>query len=68
LKDSNTILVPSEMVYDVRLTVAAEGLPQGSTVGFEIFGQSTLGMTEFAQRVNYQRALEGELARTIMSL
>jgi flagellar M-ring protein FliF len=68
LRDSSTILVPADKVYDVRLTIANEGLPSGSTIGFEIFGQNTLGMTEFTQKVNYQRALEGELARTIQSL
>ncbi len=68
LRDSSTILVPTNQVYDVRLSMATEGLPQGSTVGFEIFSQNMLGMTEFAQKVNYQRALEGELARTIGSL
>ena len=68
LRDSATILVPSNQVYDVRLSMATEGLPQGGTIGFEIFNQNMLGMTEFAQKVNYQRALEGELARTIGSL
>jgi flagellar M-ring protein FliF len=68
LRDSSTILVPANQVYDVRISMATEGLPQGSTVGFEIFSQNMLGMTEFAQKVNYQRALEGELARTIGSL
>jgi flagellar M-ring protein FliF len=68
LRDSSTILVQADKVYDVRLTMANEGLPAGSTIGFEIFGQNTLGMTEFSQKVNYQRAMEGELARTIQSL
>ncbi len=68
LRSSNTILVPSGQVYDVRLKMAREGLPQGGTVGFELFNSNTLGMTEFTQRVNYQRALEGELERTIGSM
>jgi flagellar M-ring protein FliF len=68
LRNSNTILVPSSQVYDVRLQMASAGLPQGGTVGFELFSGTTLGMTEFTQRVNYQRALEGELERTIGSL
>ncbi len=68
LKGSGTIMVESEKVYDVRLAMATEGLPESSTVGYEIFSESTLGMTEFTQKVNYQRALEGELERTIGSL
>src|SRR5690606_2081378 len=68
LRNSGTILVPSDQVYDVRLQMAREGLPEGGTVGFELFNGNTLGMTEFTQRVNYQQALEGELERTIGSL
>ena len=60
-----SILVPSEKVYEIRMGLASEGLPQGGVVGFEIFDQTKLGMTEFVQNVNYQRALQGELARTI---
>ena len=69
LKDSGTIAVPSDQVYTVRLLMAREGLPQSSIVGYELFsGTSILGMTEFSQQVNYQRAVEGELQRTIGSL
>ena len=69
LKNSGTIEVPNDQVYTVRLLMAREGLPQSSTVGYELFsGSSTLGMTEFSQQVNYQRAVEGELQRTIGSL
>lgn len=68
LKDGGTILVSSDQVYEVRLSMARQGLPQNGTVGFELFSGTTLGMTEFTQRVNYQRALEGELERTIGSL
>ena len=68
LKDSNTILVESDQVYEVRLMMATEGLPTGGSVGFELFDSNTLGMTEFTQRVTYQRALEGELERTISSM
>lgn len=68
LRNSGTIMVASDQVYEVRLRMAREGLPQGGTVGFELFNGSTLGMTEFSQRVNYQQALEGELERTISSL
>jgi len=68
LRGTGTILVPSNQVYDVRLRMAREGLLESSNVGFEVFSENTLGMTEFTQRVNYQRALEGELERTIGSL
>jgi flagellar M-ring protein FliF len=60
-----TILVPAAQVPDVRLQLAAAGLPQNGGWGLELFGQPGLIVTDFAQRVNYQRALEGELARTI---
>lgn len=60
--------VPSKDVYEVRLQLASQGLPQGGVVGFEVFDQASFGLTEFTQRVNYQRALEGELARTISKL
>jgi flagellar M-ring protein FliF len=68
LRGTGTILVPSNQVYEVRLQMARQGLPEGGNVGYELFSGNTLGMTEFTQRVNYQRALEGELERTIGSL
>lgn len=70
-KDGTTIQVPARDVHRVRLEVARQGLPSGGTVGFELFDQGglgSLGMTTFTQRVNYQRALEGELSRTISAL
>jgi len=63
-----TVEVPQELVYDTRLELAREGLPRGGGAGFELFDKSSYGMTEFLQDVNYQRALQGELARTISSL
>ena len=63
--DGKAILVPSDKVYDLRLTLASDGLPQGGGVGFEIFDRKNFGMTEFVQKLNYQRALQGELSRTI---
>lgn len=64
-----TVLVPKERVLRLRMTFAEDGLPSGSTVGYEIFDKSgTLGATSFVQNINYLRALEGELARTIRSL
>ena len=61
-----TILVPSESVYETRLSMAGKGIPSSGIVGYEIFDKSTLGMSEFVQKLNYKRALEGELARTIL--
>lgn len=66
--DGRAILVPADKVYDLRLSLASEGLPQGGGVGFEIFDRKNFGMTEFVQKLNYQRALQGELARTIMQI
>lgn len=62
------ILVPADKVYDLRLSLASDGLPQGGGVGFEIFDRKNFGMTEFVQKLNYQRALQGELSRTISQL
>lgn len=66
----SSIDVPADRVYDLRLEMATLGFPkQGNGVGFEIFDQGGLvGMTDFMQRMNYQRALQGELARTVESL
>ncbi|MEE9911271.1 MAG: flagellar M-ring protein FliF [Deltaproteobacteria bacterium] len=62
------ISVPAEKVSELRLELAAAGLPQGGGVGFEIFDNKTLGATEFEQQLNYRRALQGELSRTINGL
>lgn len=62
------ILVPSSQVHDLRLRLAAQGLPRGGMVGFELMEGQKLGISQFAEQVNYQRALEGELARSIQSL
>jgi flagellar M-ring protein FliF len=66
--DGKAILVPTDKVYDLRISLASEGLPQGGGVGFEIFDRKNFGMTEFVQKLNYQRALQGELSRTIMQI
>lgn len=63
--DGTTVMVPAAVVYDTRLRLAMEGIPQGGGVGYEVFDQRTLGMTDFMQKLNYRRALQGELARTI---
>jgi len=65
---ANSISVPDDSLYETRMALAQEGLPKGSGVGFEIFDEQKLGSTEFVQKVNYQRALQGELARTINRL
>lgn len=66
--DGKGILIPADKVYEQRLTLASEGLPQGGGIGFEIFDRKNFGMTEFVQKINYQRALQGELSRTISQL
>lgn len=62
------ILVPAEQVYDARLKLAAQGLPKGGNVGFELMENQKLGSSQFLEQVNFQRALEGELARSINSI
>ena len=63
-----TILVPASQVYDVRMKLASAGLPKGSTVGFELMDKTSIGQTQFNERLNFQRALEGELTRTITAM
>ena len=62
------ILVPADQVHDVRLKLASQGLPKGGNVGFELMENQKLGVSQFLEQVNFQRALEGELARSIQSL
>ena len=62
------ISVPSNKVHEIRLSLASQGLPAGTEVGLELFENTPMGMTEFTQKLNFQRALQGELARTIKSL
>ncbi len=64
--NGSTILVAKDKVYKVRLTLAGKGIPSSGTIGYEIFDHNTMGMSEFMQKINYKRALEGEIARTIM--
>ncbi len=64
----SALAVPASKVYDARLLLAAQGLPRASGVGFEIFDKGQFGVSEFTQRVNLRRAIEGELARTVGSL
>lgn len=67
-EDGGTILVPSGQVYDARLKLAAQGLPRGGNIGFELMENQKMGTSQFIEQVNYQRAQEGELARTINSI
>lgn len=62
---TGTLMVPADRVHEVRLQLAAQGLPRGGGVGFELLDNARFGASQFAEQVNYQRALEGELARTI---
>jgi flagellar M-ring protein FliF len=62
------ILVPAAQVYETRLKLASQGLPKGGAVGFELMEAQKFGVSQFAEQVNYQRALAGELSRTIQSL
>jgi flagellar M-ring protein FliF len=62
------VYIPAAEVYATRLKLAGAGLPKGQGVGFEIFDEQRFGVTRFTQRVNYQRALQGELARSVSSL
>jgi flagellar M-ring protein FliF len=63
-----SILVPRQQLYELRLSLASEGLPHSSTIGYEIFDRTNLGVSDFAQKINYRRALEGEISRTILQL
>jgi flagellar M-ring protein FliF len=62
------ILVPAEQVHETRLRLASQGLPKSGSVGFELMDSQKFGISQFAEQVNYQRALEGELERTIGSI
>ncbi|MGD9849761.1 MAG: flagellar basal-body MS-ring/collar protein FliF [Nitrospirales bacterium] len=67
-ESGNVIKVPAERVHELRLQLASLGLPESAGVGFEIFDRSALGATPFTQQMNYRRALQGELARTISQI
>lgn len=64
----SVIKVPADQVYQLRLAAVGEGVISSGSVGYEIFDKTTMGMTEFVQKINYQRALQGEIERTIRSL
>ncbi len=62
------ILVPQQQVHELRMRLASQGLPKGGLVGFELMENQKLGMSQFIEQINFQRALEGELSRSIQSL
>ncbi|MFC4161688.1 flagellar basal-body MS-ring/collar protein FliF [Chitinimonas lacunae] len=68
LDAGGVISVPADQVYDVRLRLASQGLPKGGSVGFELLDNQKFGISQFGEQVNYQRAIEGELARSVESL
>jgi flagellar M-ring protein FliF len=63
-----SILVPADKVYEMRMQLAGKGIPSGDGVGFEIFDKPNFGISDFVQRANYTRAIQGELARTISQI
>jgi flagellar M-ring protein FliF len=66
--NGGTVMVPSEKLAESRLTLAGAGLPKSGRIGFELFDKTTFGTTELVEHINYQRALEGELERSVMSM
>lgn len=68
MSSNGAIMVPADRVHEVRLKLASQGLPRGGMIGFELMENQKFGISQFAEQVNYQRGLEGELARTIMSI
>jgi flagellar M-ring protein FliF len=67
-RGGGSILVPSDKVYQLRMQMAGKGIPRGEGVGYEIFDKASFGVSDFVQRANYARAIQGELARTISQL
>src|SRR5437868_527943 len=66
--EGGSVLVPSARLAELRINMAAAGLPKTGRIGFELFDKTNLGATEFTEHINYRRALEGELERSVMSL
>ncbi|MDR0217988.1 MAG: flagellar M-ring protein FliF [Enterobacteriaceae bacterium] len=67
-ENGSAIMIPSDKVHETRLKLAQQGLPKGGAAGFELLDKEKFGISQFSEQINYQRALEGELARTIESL
>jgi flagellar M-ring protein FliF len=66
--NGTTISVPEDKVAELRLELAAAGVPKSGRIGFEIFDKTNFGMTDFAEHINYRRAVEGELERSVMAI
>lgn len=66
--NGRNIWIPADILYETRLNLAANGLPSGGDIGFEVFDKQSFALTDYVQKVNYTRALQGELSRTITSL
>lgn len=64
----STILVPSERIAELRLQMATAGIPKSGRIGYELFDKTNLGITDFTEQVNYHRAIEGELERSVMAI
>ncbi|MBD2816199.1 flagellar M-ring protein FliF [Xenorhabdus sp. Flor] len=67
-ENGSAIMIPTDKVHEIRLKLAQQGLPKGGATGFELLDKEKFGISQFSEQINYQRALEGELARTIESL
>lgn len=67
-ENGGSILIPAAQVYEIRLRLASQGIPKGGSTGFELMENQKLGISQFAEQVNYQRALEGEIARSIETI
>ena len=66
--DGGALMIPAGQIHEMRLRLASQGLPKGGLVGFELMETQKFGVSQFAEQINYQRALEGELARSIQAL
>ncbi len=67
-ENGTSVLVPSARVAELRLQLAAAGVPKSGRIGYELFDKTNFGASDFAEQINYHRALEGELERSVMSL
>lgn len=68
LDAGQTISVPENQIYEVRIALAGRGIPSSGFIGYEVFDKNTMGMSEFMQKLNFKRALEGEIAKTIVQM
>jgi flagellar M-ring protein FliF len=66
--DGNTVLAPSSRIPELRIQLASSGIPKAGRIGFELFDKTNFGLTDFAEQVNYRRAIEGELERSVLAL